>query len=77
MLGFSAGRFPTSWRNPLNHTERATHHVGLGVPATTTDANNRRASYAYDGLGRETSRTRHWDSVEITNEDGTKRQRNT
>ena len=72
VLGFSAGRFPTSWRNPLNHTERATHHVGLGVPATTTDANNRRASYAYDGLGRETSRTRHWDSVEITNEDGTK-----
>ena len=73
VLGFSAGRFPTSWRNPLNHTERATHHVGLGVPATTTDANNRRASYAYDGLGREISRTRHWDSVEITNEDGTKR----
>ena len=73
VLGFGAGRFPTSWKNPLNHTEHATHHVGLGVPATTTDANNRRASYAYDGLGRETSRTRHWDSVEITNEDGTKR----
>ena len=47
-------------------------HVGLGVPATTTDANNRRASHAYDGLGREISRTRHWDSVETTNEDGTK-----
>ncbi len=72
VLGFAGSRFPTSWRNPLNHRERATHHVGLGVPATTTDANNRRTSYAYDGLGRETSRTRHWDSVEITNEDGTK-----
>ena len=72
VLGFSAGRFPTSWKNPLNHTEHATHHVGLGVPATTADANNRRASYAYDGLGRETSRTRHWDSVTTTNEDGTK-----
>ena len=70
VLGFGAGRFPTSWKNPLNHTEHATHHVGLGVPATTADANNRRASYAYDGLGRETSRTRHWDSVETTNEDG-------
>ena len=70
VLGFGAGRFPTSWKNPLNHTEHATHHVGLGVPATTTDANDRRASYAYDGLGRETSRTRHWDSVETTNEDG-------
>ena len=70
--GFGAGRFPTSWKNPLNHTEHATHHVGLGVPATTTDANDRRASYAYDGLGRETSRTRHWDSVTTTNEDGTK-----
>ncbi len=66
VLGFAAGRFPTSWQNPLDHTERATHHVGLGVPATTTDANNRRTSYAYDGLGREISRTRHWDSVEIT-----------
>ena len=72
VLGFGAGRFPTSWQNPLDHTEYATHHAGLGVPATTTDANDRRASYAYDGLGRETSRTRHWDSVEITNEDGTK-----
>ena len=72
VLGFGAGRFPTSWKNPLNHTERATHHVGLGVPATTADANDRRASYAYDGLGRETSRTRHWDSVETTNEDGEK-----
>ncbi len=66
VLGFAAGRFPTSWQNPLDHTERATHHVGLGVPATTTDANGRRTSYAYDGLGREISRTRHWDSVEIT-----------
>ena len=64
--GFSAGRFPTSWKNPLNHTESATHHVGLGVPATTTDANNRRTSYAYDGLSREISRTRHWDSVTTT-----------
>ena len=68
--GFSAGRFPTSWKNPLNHTERATHHVGLGVPATTTDANGRRTSYAYDGLGREISRTRHWDSVTTTDENG-------
>ena len=66
VTGFSASRFPTSWKNPLNHTERATHHVGLGVPATTTDANDRRTSYTYDGLGRETSRTRHWDSAEIT-----------
>ena len=72
VLGFGASRFPTSWKNPLNHTEYATHHVGLGVPATTTDANNRRTSYAYDGLGRETSRTRHWDSVTTTNDDGTK-----
>ena len=72
VLGFAAGRFPTSWQNPLDHTERATHHAGLGVPATTTDANNRRASYAYDGLGRETSRTRHWDSVTTANDDGTK-----
>ena len=69
VLGFGAGRFPTSWQNPLDHTEYATHHAGLGVPATTTDANNRRTSYAYDGLGRETSRTRHWDSVE-TEKDG-------
>ena len=68
--GFGAGRFPTSWKNPLNHTERATHNVGLGVPATTTDANNRRTSYAYDGLGREISRTRHWDSVTTTDENG-------
>ncbi|MDE0451524.1 MAG: Ig-like domain-containing protein [Gammaproteobacteria bacterium] len=66
VLGFGAGRFPTSWKNPLNHREYATHHVGLGVPATTTDANNRRTSYAYDGLGREISRTRHWDSVTTT-----------
>ena len=72
VLGFSADRFPTSWKNPLNHTERATHHVGLGVPATTTDANNRRTSYAYDGLGREVSRTRHWDSATTTRDDGTK-----
>ena len=50
VLGFGAGRFPTSWKNPLNHTEHATHHVGLGVPATTADANDRRASHAYDGL---------------------------
>ena len=64
--GFSAGRFPTSWQNPLRHTERATHHVGLGVPASTTDANSRRTSYTYDGLGREISRTRHWDSVTTT-----------
>ena len=66
VTGFSASRFPTSWKNPLNHTEHATHHAGLGVPATTTDANDRRTSYTYDGLGRETSRTRHWDSAEIT-----------
>ena len=66
VLGFSAGRFPTSWKNPLRHMEHATHHVGLGVPATTTDANDRRTSYAYDGLGREISRTRHWDSVTTT-----------
>ena len=70
VLGFGAGRFPTSWKNPLEHTEHATHHVGLGVPAATTDANNRRASYAYDGLGREISRTRHWDSVTTTTDDG-------
>ena len=72
VTGFGASRFPTSWKNPLNHTEHATHHVGLGVPATTTDANNRRTSYAYDGLGREVSRTRHWDSVTTTKDDGTK-----
>ena len=72
VLEFGADRFPTSWKNPLNHAERATHHVGLGVPATTTDANNRRTSYAYDGLGREVSRTRHWDSVTTTKDDGTK-----
>ena len=66
VVGFSAGRFPTSWKNPLRHTERATYHVGLGVPATTADANNRRTSYTYDGLGREISRTRHWDSAEVT-----------
>ncbi|MDE0451531.1 MAG: hypothetical protein OXI90_07170 [Gammaproteobacteria bacterium] len=41
----------------------------MGVPATTTDANNRRTSNAYDGLGREISRTRHWDSV-TTMKDG-------
>ena len=70
--GFAADRFPTSWKNPLKHTESATHHVGLGVPATTTDANGRRMSYAYDGLGREVSRTRHWDSATTTNEDGEK-----
>ena len=35
VLGFDAARFPTSWKNPLNHREHATHHVGLGVPATT------------------------------------------
>ena len=34
------------------------------MPATTTDA--------YDGLGREVSRTRHWDSATTTNEDGEK-----
>ena len=72
VLEFAADRFPTSWQNPLAHKERATHHVGLGVPATTTDANNRRTSYAYDGLGRETARTRHWDSVTTTDEDGEK-----
>ena len=66
VLSFRAGRYPTSWQNPLDHRESATHHGGLGVAASTTDANGHRTSFAYDGLGRETSRTRDWDSVTTT-----------
>ena len=54
----SDGRFPLSVRNPLNQITQHTFDARFGAPATKTDPNGLRTTWAHDGFGRRVTEIR-------------------
>lgn len=51
---YSAGQFPTSSANALNHAETKIYDARFGAVVNLTGPNNLATTWAYDGFGRKT-----------------------
>ena len=56
-LNFIEGRYPTTFRNPLNHDNTVLFDNRFGAIKSVTDPNSRQTSAVFDAFGREISRT--------------------